>query len=108
MFEQCALRFAADWLRQLPVRAQEVGGVMLGDEAYLARCRPGRVDDEMRFDQRLRRERRGKRLPCFILADNADEEATRAERSNIARHIAGAPDAALAALHGDDRRRRLG
>ncbi len=48
-------------------------------------------------------------LPAgIVLADEADEDAARAESGDIARDIAGAADMDLAALGHDDRRRRFG
>ena len=46
--------------------------------------------------------------PGVIVADNAEENAFCAERCDIARDVAGAADHDFLALHGDDRRRRLG
>ena len=43
----------------------------------------------------------------LVLADQADEDAARAERGDVARDIAGAADIGLAALDRDDRRRRF-
>ena len=42
-----------------------------------------------------------------VLADQADEDAARAERGDVARDIAGAADIGFAALHGNDRRGRF-
>ncbi len=50
----------------------------------------------------------GLELRCrVVLADQAYEDTARAERGDVARHIAGAADIGLAALHGNDRRRRF-
>ena len=43
----------------------------------------------------------------LVLADQADEDAARAERGDVARDVAGAADIGLAALHRDHRRRRF-
>ena len=43
----------------------------------------------------------------LVLADQSCEDAARAERGDVARDVAGAADIGLAALHGDDRRRRF-
>ena len=43
----------------------------------------------------------------LVLADQADEDAARAERGDVARDIAGAADIGLAALHGNHRRGRF-
>ena len=52
------LDLAGNRLCQLPVGAQQVGGMMLGDEADLAGGRTRPVDDEMGLDRRLGAERR--------------------------------------------------
>ena len=43
----------------------------------------------------------------IVVADQADKDAARAERSDVARDIAGAADIGLAALDGDHRRGRF-
>ena len=79
-------------LRQLPVGAQQMRRMVLGDEADLARGQARAVDDQMRFDQRLGAQRGGERAAGVVVADHADEDAARAERGDVARHIAGAAD----------------
>ena len=52
-------------------------------------------------------ERLAQRAAGIVVADHADEDAARAERDQVARHIAGAADHHFAALDRDHRRRRL-
>ena len=66
--------------------------MMLGDEADLARGLARRIDHQMEFDQRMGAERLGQRAAGIVVADDADENAARAERDEIARDIAGAAD----------------
>src|ERR1700676_1976492 len=80
---------------------------MLGDEAHLSRRRPSGIANQYAFDSVLLRKLGSQLLARLVLADQADEDAARAERGDVARDIAGAADIALAALHGNDRRRRL-
>ena len=95
-------------LRQLPVGAQQMGRMVLGDEADLARGRPRRIDDQMGFDQRLSaRARASSARPASSSPTTPTKDAARAERGNVARHVAGAADDQLAAGHRKDRRRRL-
>ena len=80
---------------------------MLGDEAHLARRRPRRIANQHAFDPAFLRQRRLELRARLVLADQADEDAARAERGDVARDVAGAADIGLAALDGDDRRRRF-
>ena len=105
--DQLLLDLAGSRLRQLPVGAQHVGGKMLGDEAHLARGRPRRVVHQHAFNARLLLQRHREPDADLVLADQAGEDAASAERSDVARDIAGAADIGLAALRRDDRRRRL-
>src|SRR5260221_11364282 len=82
--------------------------MMLEDEAELPRRRARAIDQEVRFDrapvsiQLLPQNRAG-----HIVADDAGEQAFRAEACDISRHIAGAADDDVLAAHPDDRRGRL-
>ena len=80
---------------------------MLGDEAHLARGRPPGIANQHAFDQALLRKQAFQFRARVVLADQADENAARAEGSDIARDIAGAADIDLAALHGNHRRGRF-
>ncbi len=82
--------------------------MMLGDEANLARGRTRRIDDKMRLDQRLGGERAHQRAARVILTDDTEENAARAERRNVARHVAGATDGEIVAGHCQNRSWRLG
>jgi hypothetical protein len=106
--DQGLLGLGIERLRQFPVGAQQMGRMMLGNEANLARGRTRRIDDEMRFDQRLGGERAHQRAASVILTDNTEENAARTERRNVARHVAGATDGKIVAGHRENRSRRLG
>ena len=80
---------------------------MLRHEANLARGLPRRIDHQVEFDQRMGAERLAQRAAGLVVADHADENAARAERDQIARHIAGAADHHFGALDRDHRRRRF-
>ena len=82
--------------------------MMLGDEANLARGRTRRIDDEMGFDQRLGGKRAHERTAGVILSDDAEENAARPERRNVARHVAGPTDGEIVAGDCENRSRRLG
>jgi hypothetical protein len=82
-------------------------GKMLRDETDFARGRPGRIDHQRGLDQRIGLQPRDDVARRIIGADETDEDAARAERGDIARDIAGAPDGELVALHRQHRRRRL-
>ena len=99
---------AIDRRRQLPVGAQQMGRMVLGDEADLARGHARAIDDQMGFDQRLGAELRRERAPGIVVAHHADEDAAGAERGNVARHVAGAAHDQLAPGHRQDRCRRFG
>ena len=105
--DQLLLDLARRRRSQLPIGAQHVSGEMLGDEAHLARGRPRRIVDQQALDPGLLRQRNRELHTHFVLADQADEDAARAKRSDIARHIAGAADIGLAAPGRDNRRRRF-
>ena len=81
---------------------------MLRDEAHLARRRTRRIDHQRRLDQRIGLQPRDHVASRLIGADQPDENAARAERSHIARNVAGAADRDLVALDRNDRGRRLG
>ncbi len=84
-----------------------MGGVVFRNETDLARGLPRAIDHQMEFDQRMGGQRLAQRAAGIVVADHADENAARAERDQIARHIAGAADHHLGALDRDDRRRRF-
>ena len=93
---------------QLPIRAQHVGGKMLGDEAHLARRRPRGIANQ--HGSRSASPAPASALsfaPASSSPTRPDEDAARAERGDVARDIAGAADIGLAALDRDDRRRRF-
>ena len=82
--------------------------MMLGHETHLARGMPPGIDHQIGNDQIVNlAERIGQRAAGFIVADQADENAARAERCDIARDIAGAADLDLAARDREHRRRRF-
>ena len=92
-----------------PIGAHQVGRVMFGDEAHLARGLPRLVDHQIGHDQTGElAERVGQRQTRLIVADQADQNAFRAERRDIARHIAGTADLDRAVPDREHRRRRLG
>ena len=66
------------------------------------------IGNQNGFDPVFLRQRRLQLCARFVLADKADEDATRAERSDIARDVAGAADIGLAALNRNHRRGRFG
>ncbi len=80
---------------------------MLGDETHLSRRRPRRIAHQNAFDSAFFRQRGLELRSRVVLADQADEDAARAERGDIARHVAGAADIGFAPLHGNHRRRRF-
>ena len=108
MRDQRVLGRLIDRRRGFPIGTQEMRRMMLGDEAHLARGLPLRVGHQMKFDPRLGGERLGQGNAGIVVADHADENTARAERDQIARHVAGAADHHFAALDGDDHGRRLG
>ena len=81
---------------------------MLGDEAHFARRRPRFIDHQFGHDRAELGERLAQREPGLVVADEADKNAGRAERRDVARHIAGAADLDRVALDRQHRRRRLG
>ena len=92
-----------------PIGAHQMGRVVLGDEAHLARGLPRLVDHKIGNDQTVElAERVGQRQAGLVVADQTDEDAFRAERRDIARHIAGAADLDRAVPDREHRRRRLG
>jgi len=48
------------------------------------------------------------RAAGFVLADDTEKDAARAECGDVARHVAGAPDGKIIARHRQDRGRRFG
>ena len=82
--------------------------MMLRDEAHLAGGRARAVDDQNGLDRGIGRQRGVERAPRLVVADHADEDAARAERGDIARHVAGAADHEFAVADGEHLRRRLG
>ena len=80
---------------------------MLGDEAHLARRRAGGIGDQHGLDQLLPRQIGLQLRARLVLADQAGKDAARAESGDVARDIAGAADIGLAALDGNDGRRRF-
>ena len=94
-------------LRQFPIRAQHVGGEMLGDEAQLSRRRAAGIGNQHGLDPAFLGQLATKFRARLVFADQAHKNAARAERGDVARDIAGAADIGLAALDGDDRRGRF-
>ena len=90
-----------------PVRAQHVGGEMLGDEAHLSRGRLLGITNQHAFDETFLRKPRLQFRAGLVLADHPDENTARAERGDVAGHVAGAADVALGALDRDNRRGRF-
>jgi hypothetical protein len=80
---------------------------MLRDETHLAGGRTRRIDHQRRLDQRIGLQPRNDITSRVVRADQSDEDATRAERRDIARHVAGAADRNFVALDREHRRRRL-
>ena len=99
--------FPAGRVRGLPIGAQQVGGVMLRDEAHLARGWPRVVDHQLGCDRLKLAELIGQYATGLVVADQTDEDAVRPERGDVARDVAGAADLHLAPAHGEHRRRRL-
>jgi len=106
--DQGLLGLGIERLRQFAVGAQQMGRMMLGDEANFARGRTRRIDDEMGFEQRLGGERAHQRAAGVILTDDTKENAARTECHNVARHVAGATDGEIVAGDCENRSRRLG
>ncbi|CEG07356.1 hypothetical protein BN961_00745 [Afipia felis] len=106
--DQLRLGLGRRGLRHFPVRTQHMRGVMLGDEAHLARGRPRRINDEMRLNGGILRQFAFQGRARGILADQADENAATAERCDVARDVTRATDIEFAALGRDHRRRRFG
>ena len=76
-----------------PIGAHQMGRVVFGDEAHLARRLPRLVDHQIGHDQTVElAERVGQRQAGLVVADQADQNALRAKGSDIARHIAGTTD----------------
>ena len=96
-----------DRLGHFPIGTQQMRGEMIRNKAHLSGRRPARIHDQPRIDSRLARKFRLQQFACRIRTDHADENAMRAERSDIAPDIARAADIHLAALNGDHRRGRF-
>ncbi len=95
-------------LCRLPIRAQQMRRMVLGHEAHLARGVAPGIGDQMRNDRAVKLGEGIAQNPAgVVLADEADEDAARAERGDIAGDIAGAADLDLAALNRQHRSRRL-
>ena len=93
----------------LPIGPYQMGRVVLGDEAHLARRLPRLVDHQIGHDQSVEFSQCvGQRQAGVVVADQADQNALRAKGSDIACHVAGAADLDHAALDREDWRRRLG
>ena len=103
--EQFLLDLGGGRFGQFPVRAQHMGGEMLGNETHLARGRPRSVADQHAFNAAFLRKLSLQLATRLVLADQSDEDAACSDRSDVARHIAGAADIGLAALDRDHRRR---
>ena len=81
---------------------------MFGDVAHLAGRLPDRVDREIGHDIAIKfGECIGQRQPGIVIADQRDEDAARAERCDVARHVAGTADFGCGVPDGKHRRRRL-
>ena len=95
-------------MRQFPVRAQHVGGKMLGDEAHFSRRRAAAIG-------RPARPRSGSSFASsafsFAPASSSPTRPAKMQRApsdgDVARDVAGAADIGLAALDRDHRRRRF-
>ena len=108
MPDQRLLAARIDGLGELPIGAQQMRREMLGHEPHFLRGGTRGVGDEIRLDPAFGRERVHEPPPGLVLADDADEQACRAERRDIARDIAGAADHDLLPPDGDHGRGRLG
>ena len=86
------LDVGADRARLLPVGAQQMRRIVIRDEAHLARGRARRIDHQRGLDQRIGLQPRDHVARRFVVADDADEDAARAERGDVARDVAGAAD----------------
>ena len=82
--------------------------VVLRNEAHFARRLPRAVDRQIGHDIAIELGQRiGQRQAGIVVADQRDEDTARAERRDIARHVAGAADFGRVAPDGEHRRRRL-
>ena len=81
---------------------------MLRNKPHFARGRPRSIDDQMRLDQSLGFEFGGERTPGIVVADDADEDATRAQRGDIAGYVARATHHQFALRDAENGRRRFG
>ena len=106
--DQLLLDLGGGGRRQFPISPQHVSGEMFGNEAHLAGGRPAGIANQHAFDSAFPLECRLEPRARLVLADQANEDAACAERSDVARHVAGAADIGFAALNGNHRRGRLG
>ena len=91
----------------LPIGAQQMRRVMLGNKAHLARGRPGFVGDQFGHYRRQLSERLAEFGASLVAADQADENALGAQRRDVARDIAGAADLERVAGDFEHRGRRF-
>jgi hypothetical protein len=105
--DQRVLARGIDGRGHFPIGPQHVGGVVFRHEADFACGHARRVDHQMEFDQRMGGQRLAQRAAGIVVADHADKNAARAERDQIARHVAGTADHYFGALDRDHRRRRF-
>ena len=88
----------ADWLSALagvgglPIGPHQVRRMMLGDETHFARRLPCLVDHKFGNDGAELGERVAQDETGLVIADEADKDARRAQRGDVARHVAGAAD----------------
>src|SRR5262249_4439721 len=87
---------------------QKMGGMMLGYEPNLARRRTPCIDDKMRLNQRLGRERAHQRAAGVIFSHNTEEDTARAKCRDVARNVASAAHREFVALDCENRSRRVG
>src|SRR5262249_21621666 len=79
-----------------------------GYEPNLARRRTLCIDDKVRLNQGLSRERAYQRPTGVILSHDTEENTARAKRGDVARHVASAAHRELVAFDRENGSRRLG
>src|SRR5437764_149430 len=85
-----------------------MSGEMFADEAHLSRRRTCTIDDQGGFYELLGLQPCNDIAPRIVIPDQPDKDAARAERSDVARHVAGPADRDFVALDRQHRCRRLG
>src|SRR5262249_56630398 len=89
--DQSLFSLGVERLRQFPVGAQQMGGMMLGNEANFARGRTPGIDDEMGLDQRLGGEGAHQRAARVVLSNDTEANAPPPQPPHISDAVTPTP-----------------